>query len=105
MCRASISSKQILLTFWTQTFFQSAGNNTDVVESLLISFGGPIAVRCLATYLIPEWLGEGSGWDLRVRLAPASASGNLGTWKSGNLEIWGPGNSEIQKFRGQKMEK
>ena len=38
-------------------------------------------------------LGEGSGWDLRVR--PAAASGNLGTWKSGNLEIWGPGNPAI----------
>ena len=40
-------------------------------------------------------LGEGSGWDLRIRPAPAApvapasaASGNLGTWKSGNLEIW-----------------
>ena len=32
-------------------------------------------------------VGEGSGWDLRIRPA-APASGNLGTWKSGNLEIW-----------------
>ena len=30
-------------------------------------------------------LGEGSGWDLRVRPAPA-ASGNLEIWKSGTLE-------------------
>ena len=55
-------------------------------------------------------LGEGSGWDLRVRpaAAPTAASGNLeiwgpgnlgfgdlGTWKSRNLEIWGPGNPEM----------
>ena len=35
-------------------------------------------------------LGEGSGWDLRIRPAApaAAASGNLGTWKSGNFEIW-----------------
>ena len=40
-------------------------------------------------------LGEGSGWDLRIRPAPP-APGNLGTWKSGNLEIWGPGNPEMR---------
>ena len=42
-------------------------------------------------------LGEGSGWDLRVRPAAApapAASGNLGTWKSRNLEIWEPENPE-----------
>ena len=57
-------------------------------------------------------LGEGSGWDLRVRPG-AAASGNLGTWTSGNLEIWGPGNLEIwrsgdleiQKFGVQKIKK
>ena len=57
-----------------------------------------IAARALATYLIAGALGEGSGWDLRVRpsaSAAAAASGNLGTWKSRNLEIWGPGNPEI----------
>ena len=69
----------------------------------------------LATYLIPGCVGTGSGWDLRIRPAPAppAASGNLGTWKSGNLEIWGPGNPEIwrsgdleiQKFEVQPMEK
>ena len=36
-------------------------------------------------------LGEGSGWDLRVRPSAAaaaeSASGNVGTWKSWNL-VW-----------------
>ena len=64
-------------------------------------------------------LGEGSGWDLRVRpsaaAAEAAASGNLGTWKSGNLgiwgsgawksrnvEIWGPGNPEIWGPNNQK---
>ena len=46
-------------------------------------------------------LGEGSGWDLRVRLA---ASGNLGTWKSGDLEIWVPGNPEIWGPTNQKHE-
>ena len=40
-------------------------------------------------------LGEGSGWDLRVRPA---APGNLGTWKSRNLEIWGPGNPDFLRF-------
>ena len=65
--------------------------------------GGLVAARALATYLIPGCVGRGSGWDLRIRPAPASASavsGNLGTWKSWNLEIWefgdlGPGNPEI----------
>ena len=68
-----------------------------------------IAIRALATYLIPECVGRG------VRLGPESssggASGNLGTWKSGNLEIWGPGNLgiwrsgdlEIQKCGVQKI--
>ena len=36
-------------------------------------------------------LGEGSGWDLRVRpsaaAAESAASGNVGTWKSWNL-VW-----------------
>ena len=43
-------------------------------------------------------MGEVSGWDLRVR--PAAASGNLGTWKSKNLEIWKLEiwDLEIQKF-------
>ena len=47
-------------------------------------------------------LGEGSGWDLRVRPAPAASGnleiwnfGNLVSWKSGNLEIREPGNLEI----------
>ena len=49
-----------------------------------------VAARVLATYLTLGALGEGSGWNLRVRpaAAPAAASGNLGTWKPGNLEIW-----------------
>ena len=48
-------------------------------------------------------LGEGSGWDLRIRPAPAPpAPGNLGTWKSENLEIWGPGNPEIWGPKNQK---
>ena len=53
-------------------------------------------------------LGEGSGWDLRVRPAAqpaAAASGNLGTWKSGNLEIWGPGNPEIWRSGDLEIQK
>ena len=62
-------------------------------------------------------LGEGSGWDLRIRPA-AVVSGNLGTWTSENLEIWefgdlgawksrkmeiwGPGNPEIGGPKNQK---
>ena len=66
-------------------------------------------------------LGEGSGWDLRVRpaalAAPVAASGNLGTWKSGNseiwevgdlgtwrsgnLEIWGPRNPEMRDLKNE----
>ena len=43
-------------------------------------------------------LGEGSGWDLRIRPAPAPAvSGNLGTWKSGKLGIWRSGGLEIHQ--------
>ena len=55
-------------------------------------------------------MGEGSGWDLRVRPsaaaeAEAAASGNLGTWKSGNLEIWGPGNPEIWRSGDLEIQK
>ena len=61
-----------------------------------------IAARVLATYLIPGALGEGSGWDLRIR-PQAAASGNLGTWKSGIWGIWRSGDLEIQKFGVQEM--
>ena len=44
-------------------------------------------------------MGEGSGWDLRVRpAAPAPAApGSLEIWESGNLEIQEPGNLELWK--------
>ena len=82
---------------------------------LAILFGGPIGCLCpfagqyvtaraLATFLIPGCVGrEGSGWDLRLR--PAAASGNLGTWKSGNLEIWGPGNPQIWRSGDLEIQK
>ena len=41
-------------------------------------------------------LGEGSSWNLRVRLA--AASGNLEIWEFGNLGIWRSEDLEIQKF-------
>lgn len=55
-------------------------------------------------------LGEGSGWDPRVRLlatAPAAvvpaASGNLGIWEAGNLEIWNSGNLESPNIKQLKI--
>ena len=52
-------------------------------------------------------LGEGSGWDLRVRPQPppSAASGNLGTWKSGIWGIWRSGDLGIQKFGAQTIQK
>ena len=50
-------------------------------------------------------LGEGSGWDLRIRPAASAASGNLGTWKSRNLETWGPGNPEIWRSGDLEIQK
>ena len=53
--------------------------------------GGP--ERQVTDLLGTGALGEGSGWDMRVRPVPVlvpAASGNqeiLGTWKSGNLKI------------------
>ena len=71
------------------------------------------SLRCISSL---GALGEGPGWDLRIRPAapaPAAPPGNLGTWKSGGLEIWGPGNLgiwrsgdlEIQKFGAQQIPK
>ena len=49
-------------------------------------------------------MGQGPGWDLRVRPeVPAAAasgiwgSGNLEIWESGNLGIWKCGNPESPK--------
>ena len=61
-------------------------------------------------------LGEGSGWDLRVRPAATAAApeiwepgnvgiwefGDPGTWKSRNLEIWGPGHPEMWGTKNQQ---
>ena len=52
-------------------------------------------------------LGEGSSWDLRIRpaaaAAPATVSGNLGTWKSGNLEFWEFGDLGTWKSRNLEI--
>ena len=52
-------------------------------------------------------LGEGSGWDLRIRPPPAAAwrRRRLEMWEPGNLGIWRSGDLEIQKFGVQKHKK
>ena len=46
-------------------------------------------------------LGEGSGWDLKIRPAAPPASGNLEIWGSGNPEIWVQKNQKIQILKIQ----
>ena len=47
-----------------------------------------VAARALATYLIPGCVGRGSGWDLRIRPAPApAASGNLGMFVGIKIDL------------------
>ena len=48
-------------------------------------------------------MGEGSGWDLRVR--PSAAAAAEAAAASGNLGIWRSGGLEIQKFGFQKIKK
>ena len=56
-------------------------------------------MRCISSL---GALGEGSGWDLRIRPA-AETAGNLGTWKSGNLEIWEFGDLGTWKSRNLEI--
>ena len=77
---------------FTRTLLLNMFHNVpvEVLAHPIQTWGIIIAVRVLATYLIPGCVGRG------VRLGSENSSGG-GVWKSGNLEIWEFGNLETWK--------